>query len=285
MRPSFNTIVFNVAGLGILVIVAGYMVTSLFHVEQTPMCTARYGNGQQFALQNSEGEGLSPLELQARLSVREWGVLTNARIVETADKQAQYLQVALGKVTDENAAEPSDDETASPAGGVGFVWQPSNLENAKAACLSYRIYMPKDFAFETGGTMPGLYAAGDVADLDQAQPQAGFVSRLGWQKDGGAGIALQTPETSGMWLAPRQLAWPQNRWVAIAQEVVLNTPGQSDGVMRLWLDGQLVIDQKGMNLGAIAETGITGVVADVKYNQQSAANGRLTMSPFVVQVQ
>lgn len=285
MRPSLNTIVFNVAGLGILVIVAGYMVTSLFHVEETPMCTARYGNGQQFSLQNGEGQALSPLELQARLPVREWGVLTNARVVETQDKQAHYLQVAVGKVESQDTTEPAEDEGNAPTGGVGFVWQPSNLESARSACLSYRVYVPKDFAYATGGTMPGLYAAGDVAALDEAQPQAGFVSRIGWQKDGGVGIQLHTPETAGMWLAPRQLAWPQNRWVSVVQEAVLNTPGQSNGVMRLWLDGQLVIDQKGMNLGAAAASAISGVVSDVKYNQPNETSGRLTMSPFVVQVQ
>ena len=42
MRPSLNSILFNAGGLGIVLFVAGYMVSSFFHVEDNAGCTARF---------------------------------------------------------------------------------------------------------------------------------------------------------------------------------------------------------------------------------------------------
>lgn len=44
------------------------------------------------------------------------------------------------------------------------------------------------------------------------------------------------------------LQMQRKRWYCIESEVKLNTPGQSDGEMRIWVDGKLFAEKKGMNI-------------------------------------
>ncbi len=74
--------------------------------------------------------------------------------------------------------------------------------------------------------MPGLYSVKDDADVDASQPQQGFVSRLHWDQAGSIGVSVKTPMTAGHWLPARGSTWSVNRWVAIEQEAVLNTPAK-----------------------------------------------------------
>lgn len=286
MRLSLNTVLFNLAGVGILLFLGVYMTNSFFHSEEVPVCRVRYGNGLQFSLQSPNGKKLSNIELQARVPTREWGLLKNARVVESQDGKAQYLQVALGsgaRGQPSAGQDDADDSGANQSDGVGFVWVPPSLEGARAACLSFRLFLPKDFSFDIPGKLPGLYATRALADLDDEAMQSGFVSRLGWQKGGAVGVALRTADSPDTWLT-RKEGWPVGRWVDISQEVVLNAPGKSDGLMRVWIDGALRLEKTGLNLG-VNEGSLSGVVADFGYKQKSSAASRLTISPFIIQTQ
>lgn len=276
---ELKPILFNAAGLGVLLVVGGYVVNSFFTSEIVPRCSTRYADGQQFSLQSTKGEPLSSLELQARLPQREWGLLDNARVVQATDKSSFYLQVAMTPKTSEEDVETEKTWT----NGIGFVWQPQGLAGARGGCLSYRVYLPNDFSFSGPGSLPGLYGAEDVTQLNDMQPKSGFVTRIGWQKDGVAGIELRTPTTAGHWIGVKTVKWPTNRWVTIEQEIVLNAPGKNNGQVRLWLDGELRAEATNLNLGATDTTTLSGVVSDIGYNRDQSLVGRLTLSPFVVQ--
>lgn len=279
---NLKSILFNAAGAGVVLIVAGYMVKSFFVTEVTPQCSQRYTNGQQFPLQSAKGALLSPLELQARVSTREWGLLNNARVVEASDKSAMYLQVAMTAADNDEEADSAGSATTN---GVGFTWQPQSLSGTRAACLSYRVFLPKNFSFAGPGTLPGLFATSSVAELDEAQPTSGFVSRLGWKKDGALGMEFRTPISAGHWLAAKGMRWPTDRWVMIEQEVVLNSKDKANGQVRLWVDGELKVETTAMNLGSAEHTTLSGVVADIGYNRDRSQSGRLTLSPFLIQKQ
>lgn len=286
MRPSFNTIVFNASGLAIALFVVGYMASSFFHVETVQRCSARFGNGQQFSLRTTEGTPLTPLELQARLPVREWGVLQRSRVVQANDKKASFLQVALGPMQPKAGAEEDVDEAAEPErDGVGFIWQPSNMTGSKSACLSYRLFIPKDFSFDKQGTLPALFALPETDNVDTPQPEVGFISRLGWQRGGGLGVELRSSTSPGQWLLPRRWFWPQNTWVEVEQEIVLNTPGKANGLIRIFANGELVLEERGLNLGAQPDLSLSGVVSDIGYHGTGNPAGRITLTPFVVQAQ
>lgn len=287
MKINVNTILFNAAGVGLVIFLGAYMINSAISTQKVPQCSTRYGKGQQFSLQDGDGGLLNQIQLQARLPNREWGLLHNARIVE--DQGAALLQVALGHQTVEQQNQPvvEEDESEAPLrDGVGFVWQPQNLQSARAACLSYRVFLSKDFPFDQRGTLPGLYALKHANELDSSIIQSGFATRLGWGKGGAAGITLKTALAPPVWISARPAFWPVDRWVSIEQEVILNQPKQANGVVRLWIDGKLSIDAGGFNLSASEERSLSGVVSDVGYDgKTTASNGRITISPFVVHTQ
>lgn len=288
MKPlNLNSVLFNVAGGGLVVFLAGYMIQSALYTEKVPACSARYGNALQFSLQNGEGNPMTPIELQARLPSREWGLLTKARVVAASDK-SPFLQVALGlshEQTEREQERESGEEVDRLQDGVGFLWRPQSLEKARAACLTYRVFLSKDFSFEGRGTLPGLYSAKSDADVDASQPQQGFVSRLHWDQAGSVAVSVKTPLTAGHWLPARGTQWPVNRWVSVEQEVILNTPQKADGTIRVWIDGQLKIENAVLDLGAAGEAGLSGVVADIGAIDRGNSAARITLSPFVVQVQ
>lgn len=280
-QHDLKSILFNAGGVGIVLVVAGYMVHSFLKTEVAEVCSQRYATGQQFALQNNTGSSLSPIELQARVPNREWGLMDNARVVEASDKSAYYLQVAM------MASEDGGNEAAPGAStnGIGFVWQPQKLESARAGCLSYRVFFHDDFSFDEPGTLPGLYAATDISQIDADELEAGFVSRLGWKKEGAPGLTIRTPAHQGLWLGPHKGRWPVNRWVSVEQEIILNSPGKANGQVRLWIDGALIEEKVSLDLGANGNLGLSGVISDVGYSQDKQHAGRLTFSPFVVQRQ
>ena len=54
-----------------------------------------------------------------------------------------------------------------------------------------------------------------------------------------------------------------NRWYAVEQHVKLNTPGQKDGELRAWIDGKLVMHQKGIRYRDVSRLKIETVWIDV----------------------
>ncbi len=277
-RLNLQSVLFNGAGVAVFLTVAGYMANSFFTTETIARCSLRYAPGQQFSMQNSSGGVMSPIELQASLPSREWGMLRNARVVAAKDESSHFLQVALAA---------TDDEDGTRTNGVGFVWKPEKLAGATSACLSYKIFLSKDFKFEGDGYLPGLFAAPDLAALDQQQPSGGFIARMGWQKEGALGIALNAaPATSGRWIVSSTRAvWPLGKWVDVEQEVRLNEKGKTNGLLRVWLDGELQLENGKLDLGANDQVSLSGIVSDIHYLRGPVAASRLTVSPFIVQWQ
>jgi hypothetical protein len=75
---------------------------------------------------------------------------------------------------------------------------------------------------------------------------------------------------------------PRNRWIRIDQEIVINDPGKGNGLARLWIDGDLVIDVHTVALRKDSGTLLSGVLAAVGYKQMPAEPGLLRLSPFEI---
>ena len=276
--PSLNTILFNVAGGAVVVAVIGYMGFDFVTTPKVPRCTERYPAGQQFAFESMKGQPLSPIELQARAGLREWGVLRNSKIIKNPNAPAgSVLEVSLASTENEDLANQN---------GVGFAWPLADMPSAASACLSYSVFLPKGFEFKEPGYLPGLYGAADVAQLDEEQPKDSFAVRMGWAQSGDLGAEIRSPATAGYWQgAGHKLEWPRGQWVAIEQEVALNTPGEFNGVLRIWIDGALTVDSSNLNLRSAPESTLTGVVSDIGYARTASDPGTVQVSPFIVQWQ
>ena len=57
---DLNTILFNAGGALIAIVVTGYIVVSAIKAKQVPLCTERFKHAQQFNLENSKGQALTP---------------------------------------------------------------------------------------------------------------------------------------------------------------------------------------------------------------------------------
>lgn len=277
-KHSMNSIMFNLAGGAILLIVGGYVINSYFTSEKVERCSLRYPAGQLFALDGQKGNPLTPIELQARTGLREWGVLKNAKIGDDPDVQGGHvLEVSLTRTENENRADEN---------GIGFVWPVQDMQGAKSACLSFQVQLPEGFEFKAAGYLPGLYGAKDVTDLDSEQPSEGFAARVSWAQAGDVGVEVRSPASAGYWQGtPHVMRWPLGRWLSVEQEVKLNTPGQDDGVIRMWVDGALKVENLSANLRMRADSSLTGVVSDIGYARGSSDPAVVKLSPFVVQWQ
>ena len=88
--------------------------------------------------------------------------------------------------------------------------------------------------------------------------------------------------------AQAELNFAKGRWVKVDQEIVLNTPKATDGVLRVWLDGELAIERKEMNYRAMGNITLSGVAAAVHFTGPFAAAdkaAKIWLSPFEVRWQ
>jgi len=279
MRNTNNgTILFNLVGVAILLTVAAYMGYGFFHSDASPACATRYPAGKQFAFDSRSGKPLSPIELQGRVGSREWGVLKNTRIVQSAGSpNGASLQVDLATTGDDD--EPNRN-------GVGFTWPSSELAKATSVCLSYSVLLPPKFDFAEPGYLPGLYSVADIADLDAKSPSEGFAARVAWARGGNVGVDVRTPGTGSFWQgAATSEQWPLGRWVPVEQEIALNSAGAENGTLRLWVDGKLRVENQAVLFKSDSSPGLSGVVADISYARAPSVPAALQVSPFVVQWQ
>ncbi len=273
-HATYN-LIFNAVGVLIGVTVVGYVAWSLFQVEREEPCRARYPAPTRFALATPAGAPLSPIELQGRAGLGEWGVLDNTKVVPTEEAPGTALEVKLAPVT--NEAVHSDRH----ANGVDFRWMPLGLKSASAACFDYSVFIPEKFPFnEEGGALPGVLGGSPPPDKSGGANR--FAVRLQWTGDGKgilyvapAGAPFRGINLSGFPLAP-------GHWMRVQQEVVLNTPGEANGIVRLWTDGELQAEDKGVDLRKDMTDGINGVLIDVGYLRQPAAAASLKFSPFEI---
>ena len=277
-KLNAQSFIFNIAGGVMLVTVVGYMVKEQIKGHTVQRCSERYAAGEQFALQNGRGDLLSAIELQARSGSREWGILKNTKVVKASGAPlGRALQVSLTSTQNEDQADQN---------GLGYVWPVASMSNSKSACLNYSVMIPRSFKFTEPGYLPGLFAGNSATALDQHPSVGGMVARMGWVQAGELGVELRAPAIPGAWLGGLStVEWPTGRWVSVEQEVRLNTPGKADGVVRVWIDGSLRVEDAALDLRGSDQFALSGVVSDIGYAHTASVPADFQVSPFVVQWQ
>jgi hypothetical protein len=250
MRPlATKMIVFNAAAalIGVAALVAAGR--SMLVSPTAAPCAERYHSMTAFSMERG-GVTLTAADLQASLGGRDVGVIENVTIGQVPNAPAP---LAMGVSLQRHGA------NAAKA-GTAFPWEPRVLQSQAQACLSYHVLFPADFDFTRGGALPGIggTAAGGQGD--------GFLARLSWRTKGVVGATVRVTGKGVMAAvhADREdLQLPRGRWVRLEQEVVLNAPGKSDGILRLWVDGTLAVDRTDITYRATPDVAISGVSVDV----------------------
>jgi hypothetical protein len=273
--PSTKFIVFNAAaGLVTVVAVAGAVRSLLFSPSAAP-CSERYASATRFSLERA-GRPLAAAELQSALGGRDSGVLENLAVTRLSNGPAPVaLSISLP------AGSGSPLSTGERKGGVSFPWEPRSIQGNTAACLAYSVFLPADFDFYRGGKLPGIQGA-DVSDAMSNN----FRARISWRAGGQGGAGSRVTSNGETQSAPVGLngfSLPRGRWFKLEQEVILNTPKHADGTMRVWLDGNLVLERRDVLYRNDAKTAIAGVAADVYYDDGFGSNPKdasVLISPF-----
>jgi hypothetical protein len=149
----------------------------------------------------------------------------------------------------------------APVGGGQF-FADFNLPPRDALHLRYQVRFPADFDFVQGGKLPGLFGGEHLDGGDIPDGTNGFSTRFMW-RPGGAGEVyayLPTSVTHGTSLGRGNWVFTPGLWHTIEQSVVLNTPGQADGIVRVWFDGNLVLTQSGLLFRTTSRLKIEGVL-------------------------
>jgi hypothetical protein len=224
----------------------------------------RYANSTLFRLER-DGAPLTIEEILSRVGeFSTVGLRENAEIMKPRDTRfPAALQVSLR--SNSGAA----GRLAEKGAGVAFPWQPRSVRNATASCLSYNVFFYADLGFEDGGTLPGL----DGGDRTQATKDS-FAANLAWYDNGRPGVRLSVaadgePEVV-IPLEAKGFVFPRGQWVKIDQEVILNSPGQSDGVLRIWIDRALALERNDISYRSRDDVTFAGVAGNVFYGTTGA---------------
>ena len=229
-----------------------------------PPCSERYATYLTFPENVGMGERISDGSIELHLDQDVQGLSEYTRVIQSdGDVSKVVFETRLPKGS--NNPRRAD----GIKGGMGFAWQPRLPKKATSACLTYKVWLPKDFKFAKGGTLPGLFGGEEPGLSGYEDKDSGFSTNILWN---GRGLPVVRAYTSNI---PKGYgrnsnlsinALPTNRWVTISQEIILNTPGQTDGTLRAWIDGELVHEAANVLYRKNKKLQISGVLGDLYYD-------------------
>ncbi len=286
--------------VGLHHVLGHYPVKASFEPKpETPLCETRYSGGILFSYSRKGADPLSPEDLQARLAGTDRGLVKNSKIVaEGTVPQGYALEVQLRRSNGEE-----DDQSRS---GIGFTWVPRQLALASSACLSYNVWIPEGFRLGEGGILPGLAseaqgqdetssaseaqksdanaATGDASALSKLPP---FSLRPEWRADGTLMLrpVVNVGNIGGILVDPAMATLKPGQWTRIEQEVVLNSPGNTDGVLRAWVNGRLAFETSNVGFRRDEIQSFQAVVGDIHHVRHGGwapapSETRLRISPL-----
>jgi hypothetical protein len=265
----------NLGSALIGVLVLGYVVYAAYDTATEPPCSERYPAPIRFALQTATGKALTAIELQARAGLRDVGVIDNATVVAVNDGPSpDALEVKLRNL-------PGGDDTSAKArNGIEFRWSPPGL-NGTATCLSYSVWLPEKFDFGRGGFLPGVFGGEPGTVREQAASDLLTVA-LEWSDEGKPSLTAAFEGGERLRLSGAGTPMATGRWTKVEQEVVLNDPGQKNGTLRLWLDGELIAENQRVELRKDDKVMLTGVLAAIGYERTPPPDSMLRLSPIEI---
>jgi hypothetical protein len=123
--------------------------------------------------------------------------------------------------------------------------------------LSYRVMFNDPFEFRLGGKLPGLCGEACNAGGDIPDGTDGFEAIMMWLEDGRLIQYVYHPDQPGQWghgmdwdIGGQRYAEP-GTWHQIEHYVKINTPGQYDGIIKGWFDGELALEKTGMRFRTV----------------------------------
>lgn len=210
---------------------------------QIQPCSTRYDLVADPSPPAATANGESAVE-QSYGSHKSWGTEENIELL--SPQQTGLQEAGLRVLYPEGTSSPSD----NGQGGAGFYAKIDGLSGAESACLQYKVRFEPGFDFVKGGKLPGLYGGDAPSGGDDVSGENGFSMRFMWREDGQgelyeyvAGMQEEYGQSvgRGMWV------FTTGEWVTIEQEIILNDPGKENGVARVWINSEPILEHHSIN--------------------------------------
>ncbi|KAJ6565448.1 polysaccharide lyase family 14 protein [Mycena vulgaris] len=162
-----------------------------------------------------------------------------------------------------------------PRGGFSFYAPgPADVDftTAKELTFGYSIMFPQGFQFVKGGKLPGIYGGDDattaVSCSGGRRDPTCFSARIMWRPEGAGELYTYLPDPSDPQFAANDklckmpnsecnptygasiqrgaFTFPTGEWLTISERVKLNTAGEADGELELFVGGKSVISATGL---------------------------------------
>lgn len=153
--------------------------------------------------------------------------------------------------------------------GQGMKLKPPGLL-ANAARLHFKLKLPVDFQPALGGKLgPGLCGGACNGGGKIPDGRDGWSTRIGFDEHANVTVYAYLPSSQLWGTVIGKIALQPGKWATVSQEVKLNAVGQADGHIKVWVDGQLQIDQEGLLFRTTSALAIDGLYFDTFYGGQT----------------
>ncbi|MEO1300568.1 MAG: polysaccharide lyase, partial [Cyanobacteria bacterium J06636_16] len=189
---------------------------------------------------------------------KSWGLSDTMEIVPSSQgKSGQALRVSYPA----GSGSPSISRRKGGVLGGGQFYADLDLDPQDELRLSYDVRFSENFDFVKGGKLPGLFGGEGNSGGNIPDGTDGFSTRLMWRGDGDGEVYAYLPTSENYGTSIERGAWQfePGDWTRVEQEVKLNHPKRSDGEIRLWVNDELVIDQRDLKFRTVDSLKIDGV--------------------------
>ncbi len=239
----------NLIGVAAIVIAGAYFAYDLTHTKEEKPCFGFYPPAVSLNLKKGNGELLTPEALQGRSRSQDWGLIEKLKVERT--KGAPAASVFTFNLTKDDVS-----SSLNKKGGASFPWRPSQLNGATSVCFAYNVWIPQGFEFAAGGILPGVASRLNLQrDETDSDDDGELVRRLRahltWSKAGQLGFVAFDPSakhSNDRLVLRTKNTLVRGRWHRLEQELILNGPDKRNGKVRLWVDGDLILDEKSVVL-------------------------------------
>lgn len=135
-------------------------------------------------------------------------------------------------------------EKSETVGGFWAICSPEALVKADHVKLSYTLSFANNFDFVKWGKLPWL-CGGSCPRGGKAETE-GFSTRFMWRRKGDLEVYGYFPWITEQSIERGMFRFEAGKTYHIAQELQINTPGQSDGVMKVFVDGNLIYEDNSL---------------------------------------
>jgi hypothetical protein len=209
---------------------------------------------------------------QEQWNIRSDGAWGEDNLEVISDPTHQFQQVLRVYYPEGSASPKVSREKNRPLGGTQF-YANLNIVPTDALKLSYYVRFSDDFEFVKGGKLPGLFGGTETSGGDIPDGTNGFSTRLMWRRDGDGEVYAYLPTSKNYGTSIGRGSWQfiPGLWHHIEQEIILNTPDQKDGEIRVWVDGKLVIDEDNLTFRTTEDLKIEGIFFSTFFGGGSAS--------------